>query len=381
MGEHKERILFIHQLRAIATIMVMLWHLTIMFWYSNETISVYYNLKPIVGGSGNLSMIYTSIISALMNLGLDFGRFGVAIFFLISGYIIPYSIKENLSIKNKLLFLIKRILRIWPTYVCGFTISFIALYAYSKFHSEEFMYTIKDYFIQISLLRDFFWKTSIDGISWTLEVELKFYIFIFILLLFNRLYSKKIIILSSIGMTIFNILFFANAQNLLMNNLRLYQIGSVVSDSFIYIIFTLFGLAIYNLSNRKWNIREMAVVFQVLLIAFVISILNSANNNVIRNFLVNYFSALILFVNFYFLRNHIRNSLFLNFFAEKSFAIYLIHGTIGYVMLSTLYEKGINVHMSILGVISLVLCLASLFNRYVEKPINKIATYTIQKLN
>ena len=47
-----------------------------------------------------------------------FGKYGVEIFFIISGFILPYALhKSNYQVKNYLRFLSKRIIRIEPTYI------------------------------------------------------------------------------------------------------------------------------------------------------------------------------------------------------------------------------------------------------------------------
>ena len=380
MTDKKRKLIFIHQLRAVAALMVIAWHLGIMFWYSNETISSTFFLKPISGGKDNLNFLYTNIVEAFMNLGFDFGRFGVAIFFLISGFIIPYSIKENNEIKAKIMFLVKRVLRIWPVYICGFSIAFLVLFCYTKITYGNFTYSVKDYLIQASLLRDWFWVPSIDGISWTLEVEIKFYLLIFVLLLFNKLYSKSTVAILSMVMALYNILLFANTEKLILYNVRLYQIMSVIGDSFIYLTFVLIGLAFYCLYSGKWDKSIFFLLLQCLIFSFLLSILNSGNKVVLKQFVVNYLGAILLFGDFYLMRDRLKENKFLSFMGDKSFAIYLLHGLTGYVLLSVFMDIGFPAPLCLVLSVGIVLLLVIGFCRFIEKPIQKVSGNIINKL-
>ncbi len=64
-------------------------------------------------------------------LGFDnIGGFGVSIFFVISGFIISYSIAESIQKFDNLQFLRRRIYRLFPMYLLAFSI-FAALYLHS----------------------------------------------------------------------------------------------------------------------------------------------------------------------------------------------------------------------------------------------------------
>lgn len=380
MTDKREKLVFIHQLRAIATIMVMVWHLTIMFWYSNETISSLFYLKPVNLAKERINIFYTSVADAFMAIGFDFGRFGVAIFFLISGFIIPYSLKNVESFKMKLIFLFKRIMRIWPAYICGFSIGFAALYCYEKMTGSGFPYSMKEWLVQASLCRDWFWVPSIDGVSWTLEMELKFYVLIFILLLLNKLYNKYWIAGISVVMTFFNIILYANTEKLISYNVRIYQIMSVLGDSFIYLLFILFGFAFYCFHCGKWDKITFLIILQFLSAGFLLSVINSTNGIAFRQFAVNYLGALLIFTDFYLMRDKLEENRLLNFLGDKSYAIYLLHGTNGYILLSILAGHGLPFLVCILVTVSAVLIMAALFNRYVEKPIQHATGYLINRM-
>lgn len=365
----KTKIVFIHQLRAIATLMVCLWHLTITFWYANNMIVERYHLQPLDSLGVKINSIYREVI---MGIGLNFGMFGVAIFFLISGFIVPYSLKGNITLKEKIIFLVKRILRIYPSYICGFSITFIVLNGYNRFFNGEFLYNFKNYMIQCSLLRDWFGVPNIDGISWTLEVEIKFYVIVFIFLLLNKLYSPRAIALLNIGMAVLNIIFYKRSEQILAYDIRLHRVMSILSDASVYLIFIMIGFVFYNIHSKKWDWKCGIILLQILLVCFIESIINSGNSGSIRKYIINYFGALILFADFYIMREKIKENYLLNFVGDKSYAIYLLHSVIGYVLLTVFLSWGINQIISLVLTIGIIFVLVVLFNKYVEGFLNHI---------
>jgi peptidoglycan/LPS O-acetylase OafA/YrhL len=127
-------------LRGLAASMVMLFHLT---------------------GSTNLKTTLASIA--------HFGFLGVEIFFIISGFVLPYSLdKSNYSIVNFYSFIKSRVVRIYPAYIVSILIAlcFATLAGWSKF-------TIKDILGHLIFLNN-----SISPVFWTLAIEFQFYMLI-----------------------------------------------------------------------------------------------------------------------------------------------------------------------------------------------------------
>src|SRR6201999_2953774 len=56
------------------------------------------------------------------------GDFGVSLFFLISGFVIPFSFAN----RSRLGFVLSRVCRLWPTYAVGVSITIMALWAVSN---------------------------------------------------------------------------------------------------------------------------------------------------------------------------------------------------------------------------------------------------------
>ncbi|MBX3689911.1 acyltransferase [Dokdonella sp.] len=108
---------------------------------------------------------------------LDFGRIGVVTFFLISGYVIPFSIHPERPAPIGS-FLIKRFWRIFPAYWLS-----IPLGAFATWWLWQRAFGAREFLVNLSLLQDLFGVPGALGLYWTLLVEWMFYLLCVILLL------------------------------------------------------------------------------------------------------------------------------------------------------------------------------------------------------
>lgn len=129
----------------------------------------------------------------LQDIG-KFGGYGVPLFFVISGFIIPYSLHHNgYRIKNYFQFLLKRIIRIDPPYLI--TIGAIILLSFLAQYSPHHTSSVIDFLSYNTLFHFFYLVDVLDGawmspVFWTLAIEFQFYLLIG--LLFPLLQAAKI---------------------------------------------------------------------------------------------------------------------------------------------------------------------------------------------
>ena len=116
----------------------------------------------------------------------SYGHFGVQFFFIISGYVIFFSIKN----KSATSFIRSRLKRLYPTY--WFAVIFTSFFAFIWVQEgTELAVTIKQMLVNLTMLHKFLGIASIDGVYWTLVYEIVFYTIIFLILLFGDL--KKVL--------------------------------------------------------------------------------------------------------------------------------------------------------------------------------------------
>ena len=100
---------------------------------------------------------------------LDFGRIGVVCFFLISGFVIPYSFSDGSHSVRR--FAVRRFLRLYPVYWLSII---AAILVGSILTSKE--YTGATIFANITMMQKFFGQDHIIGLYWTLQAEVIFYL-------------------------------------------------------------------------------------------------------------------------------------------------------------------------------------------------------------
>lgn len=139
-------------LRGIASIMVCLFH-----------------VKKYIWGVKSVGFI-TDLFS--------YGYLGVYMFFIVSGFVIPYSMyQKKYQLKNFFKFLLKRTIRIEPPYIIFLFV--LLIWNYCLFHTKgigkEYLFGVKDFFMNALYLVPFFSGKWIIIIFWTLAVEFQFY--------------------------------------------------------------------------------------------------------------------------------------------------------------------------------------------------------------
>lgn len=112
------------------------------------------------------------------------GEIGVQIFFVISGFIIPYSMeKAGYRLVDFGRFWLKRLVRLQPTFLAALVFTFLLSRASSHFKGGAVDFSFPD--LAASAV---YWRVpSENPVIWTLIVELKYYLFIS--LLFPLLFS------------------------------------------------------------------------------------------------------------------------------------------------------------------------------------------------
>lgn len=107
---------------------------------------------------------------AFVNLGPGVG--GVALFFLVSGFIIPFSVAKGF---NPVDYAIRRVTRIYPLYL--FLLGVLALHQFVGIGlGEQPEYGAYDWTVAIPILSEYVGGTPIIGVAWTLPLEFAWYV-------------------------------------------------------------------------------------------------------------------------------------------------------------------------------------------------------------
>lgn len=112
------------------------------------------------------------------------GIFGVALFFFISGFVIPFSIRRGINIID---FCIRRVFRIYPLVIVAFALWF-ALALSGIIHDQRvFVVNPSIFLANFFFYHNFTGQMSFLGVTWTLSLEFLWYgIFIAVILIFGK---------------------------------------------------------------------------------------------------------------------------------------------------------------------------------------------------
>ena len=113
-----------------------------------------------------------------------YGYLGVELFFMISGFVILMS-AECGRLRD---FVVSRIVRLYPAFWACCTLTLIVTVAIG---GPRFSASLNQYLINMTMMSGFFGVPSIDGVYWSLFVELQFYALVCVVLLLGRIHQAE----------------------------------------------------------------------------------------------------------------------------------------------------------------------------------------------
>jgi exopolysaccharide production protein ExoZ len=139
-----------------------------------------------------------------LSLFFNYGQSGVFIFFLIRGFIIVYSlVKSNYKTEKFFKFLLKRSLRIDPSYIVVILLTlllFDILPSISSFKGQRIVFIPGQFIAHLFYVIPFTKYSFYNHVFWTLSVEFQFYLLIGLLYFVsdNLIYKSMFLILFSL---------------------------------------------------------------------------------------------------------------------------------------------------------------------------------------
>lgn len=265
------------------------------------------------------------------------GNYGVEVFFAISGFVIFMSIER---VRNPFEFIYKRFIRLYPTY---WTCMLLTFFFIIIFGPESLKVNYKELLVNFSMLPSFFNVKAVDGVYWTLKVEMAFYALILLLLIVKQ--ARNVIVVGFCYIVLGLIL----------------KVVLKVPVYYYYGTLFLIGVNFYQIwknGGKWWNYLQ---IFLSLLISVFM-----ANTDLI------FVSAGVVFI-FYLLVNEKLTFLSLSpfiFLGKISYALYLLHQYIGYSIQLKMIDAGITNFLLLLIVPILIsLILATVVTFSIEKPL------------
>jgi peptidoglycan/LPS O-acetylase OafA/YrhL len=206
----------------------------------------------------------------------SFGKLGVEVFFVISGFLIPYSLYlRSYTLQDFTNFIIRRLKRLEPPYFFCIFLTILLSYLFSKIPAVKMKalsvepLQILAHIAYLNAILKYKW---VNPVFWTLAIEFQYYFFVALVFPLLNHENKRIRILGVLSTSVIGISIYSD-ENLLTHWLPLFAIGIVifqkyvghlkVSD-FIFLLFILTPISIFIVGFQE----TIAGIFAGLVILF-----------------------------------------------------------------------------------------------------------------
>ena len=292
----------------------------------------------------------------------DFGFLGVAIFFLISGFIITHVGQRE----SRLQFAVKRVLRIYPPLI----VAILVIVGITVVQGRE-LDTLGTYLRSFTLVNYFSVpQTVVHGAAWTLVVEMLFYVAVFLVLplLRSRPQVANLLVLLGVALII------AESKD---HGGNFFLFAASVA----YVPYLLLGQLVYLRWVRRITVAEYAALSVATYVVAVFGLrrIHTAFLPADNSYLISATIAFAIFVAALTFEESIRIPRAISFTSTISYSLYLLHGAIGFFVLDELVGR---IPFTLAIVVAVVVSIAASWVSYrlVEAPSQRAARWILARL-
>lgn len=349
------KVRFANHLRGMAALLVVIYHYLGIFFVSG--------VRSLTGTPDSFVPVQPAYAQHVLSRGPSgfySGIFAVGVLLLISGFVIPISMR-NISIGQ---FLTRRIFRIYPVYWLCLLISIGMYCVCSWYWSTPLSGRLSLPFLaqNIPLMHSASGFPSLDFVSWTVGVELKFYV-VFALATLAVKTAHRIMALCIGFLAMSCGLAFATTHGLISSH-----VVALVAEDMKFMAFIFLGCLFYYVLYREISARA-ALAYGAIVYALFVTINSFYGPDLLGALPKSYTYALVLFLACYLLRERFRDIRVLDFLADISFPLYLLHSAIGYVGMPIMMSKGVPFTLAWLISLGVTILVAYAVHRYAEVPV------------
>jgi peptidoglycan/LPS O-acetylase OafA/YrhL len=300
------------------------------------------------------------------------GPFGVALFFLISGFVIPFSLQKTTAFG----FMANRLLRILPVYAVGFTLTLGAIWLCGLHFGRAWPFD--PYRVAVHYLpgmRDVLNVQTIDGIIWTLDIEMKFYVICTVAIVLFRRQSILVFcvpLVIAVGSLSGWWWLHDNAGWFDLTTVQYYHAAVSLIMASQFVVFMFIGVVFHYLYMRAIA-RDVAILLISVLFSLYVIAIEFGPDRLGAPLLPKYAFAILLFAFAYRFPNLFRANRVTNFFAQISYPLYVSHGVNGYVALRLMLGHGIHARVAFPVTMTAAVALAYVLHITIERPSQALA--------
>lgn len=325
---NSNRLVEVDALRGLAALAVVLYHYTTRFTELFQT-----GAQPVIS--------------------FPDGHYGVNLFFIISGFVIFMTLEKTAKPMD---FVVSRFSRLFPAYWVAI---FMTLFVTHLLGLPDKLVGVGAAFANMLMLHGLLGVPHVDGVYWTLEVELLFYCGMFLLCSLHRLDRVHQVLFGLLMLRVVYFLlekYFGISLPWIIYRLMILQ----------YVPWFALGISVYLITNRRgagaWRLpaQTSAAAIVTLLVcesAFVAALAAGLATAVLLA-ASGRLSAL-RFWPFVWL-------------GTVSYPLYLLHENIGWAIQLRLRSMGLSMDLTILAALCASLLLAGTLTRWVERPAMRV---------
>lgn len=330
---HPDRLSFLDSIRGVAALAVLLEHVGSVLW------------------PGFLLFVHNSF---------NFGKFGVAAFFLTSGFVIPFSLERGNSLRK---FWISRFFRLYPLYWLSLA-TVVGLYfagVPGGFEPGFVSHLWRNILVNVTMLQQFVGVPHAEGLYYTLCMELALYLFLSFLFLkkWNR-FSLPIAWIASIVLAIAGVL------------VPLFAHRRIPMAGLFYFLCFFLGTVVYRNFTGAVSDKSLRLLFSFVAVGTLADVycnyvlVKKANPDELFTFwavALPWTVACAVFLLAYALRAHKFPQAFV-WLGTISYSVYLFHPAVSRVVLLAPLPAA----LAFFVVLAAVLLTATLTYNFVEQP-------------
>jgi len=284
-----------------------------------------------------------------------YGYFGVHLFFIISGFVILMSARHASARE----FVASRVARLYPAYWPAVLLTWGLMNAT---HFVEAPLSVRDLLVNLTMFPQWFHIEFVDGVYWTLAVELQFYLLVWLVLKFGMMGKVQALLGWWLLIAALNLLRPISYLEIWLAArwAPFFCFGALVFlqrvDGFSWqraaLMLLAYGLAIDGVWGAVVQARHPELV---------------ADSPLLACLLVTGFFAAFWWIGTG--RGRLPAWSWVTWAGALTYPVYLVHQNVGYVLLGQLTSSGWSVESALLVVLSAVFVTAWLLHMCAERPL------------
>lgn len=287
----------------------------------------------------------------------ELGETGVVAFFLVSGFVIPFSLEKTNDFR---LFWTHRIFRLYPLYLAVYFLTVIAYQGGGMHGIREY---VVNFLSHLLMIREYVHQKNFVGGSWTLSLEMVWYLGLSALFLFSLNKKTGILVAIAVAVSLLSCLISACGLPLPMGRLSM-------------LVCCVTGLVCYRYNRADISVKRFATYLAILAMTIALNLtvgfLWFPGNDewfcgveifpMVRNSWI--LAAVIFLVPLFTCKSAIWQNSVLTFLGKISYSVYLVHA----LVLFALDKTSIKGVPHLLMTFALTLLFATLTYYFIEAP-------------